>query len=265
MTTRYPITHTSITVPTAAGTTLLTAADAAAQRTALGVDQGRRAYTAGDFTATNGTSTTASIVAGRLRMTLDANVRRYGTIAGAWTTTAARGVLTLPTGLREVIVLSRVQSSTGTVTQYKSLTTALRGGPASDPSDITGSEYANGGIALPGVNHFDSSSALYGGEIRSDSFASSIFTPVSTFNWSTAPTQYVGLRWTRGAVSFVAAPANATTTDDVMALGPINNVSVPMLPEWPVPTQAVVALQQFSGGASSVGQVDADILVWCWT
>lgn len=35
MTTRYPITNTSIVVPTAAGTSLLTAADAAAQRTSL--------------------------------------------------------------------------------------------------------------------------------------------------------------------------------------------------------------------------------------
>lgn len=260
MTTRYPITNTSIVVPTAAGTSLLTAADAAAQRTALGVDQGRRAYTAADFTATNGTSTTASIVAGRLRMTLDANVRRYGTIAGAWTTTAARGVLTLPTGLREVIVLSRVQSSTGTVTQYKALTTALRGGPASDPSDITGSDYVNSGFSAPATHQFDSSGNLYGGDARSDSFGTNIWTPVSTFNWSSAPTQYLGIRWVRGATSYVAAPSGATTPDDVVPLG-----ATASPPEWPVPTQAVVALQQFSGGASSVGQVDADILAWCWT
>lgn len=47
MTTRYPITNTSITVPTAVGTTLLTAADAAAALSALGG-------------ATNGSGTFAS-------------------------------------------------------------------------------------------------------------------------------------------------------------------------------------------------------------
>ena len=253
MATRYPILDTQLTTPTTAGRALLTAADAAAQRTALGLSA---SYTAADFTATTGASgTTASIVSGRLRLSVDAAVRRYGTVSTVWTTTAPRGVLTLPTGLREVIAIAQVHSVTGTATSYKAITTTLRYG--TDPSDVPDNTATTAGFRLPGTVHFDQALNIYGGEVRADTYPVAIGSTTGS-NWSGAPTRYIGVRWTRGSVQPMSS--DTSSIDDVMGLQP-----TPWLPDWGAPTQVVIALQQYSGGTLATASVDLNVLVWAYT
>ena len=212
------------------------------------------AYTAADFTPTQGhASTSASIVSGRLRLSIDAAVRRYGTVAGAWTTTAPRGVLTVPAGAREVVAITRVYTDSGTTTSYLGVSTALRGG--TDPSDITDLAVMSG-TRLPGTVHWDTGPAIYGGELRADSYPAS--TGISVVQWASAPTPYYGVRWVRGSVTYVGAATGASSPDDVYSY-PVAGLA----PDWPVPTEVIVTLQQYSGATAA--QVDVEILVWVWT
>jgi len=212
------------------------------------------AYTAADFTPTQGhASTSASIVSGRLRLSIDAAVRRYGTVAGAWTTTAPRGVLTVPAGAREVVAITRVYTDSGTTTSYIGVSTALRGG--TDPSDITDLA-AMSGTRLPGTVHWDTGPAIYGGELRANSYPAS--TGISVVQWAAAPTPYYGVRWTRGSVTYVGAATGASSPDDVYSY-PVAGLA----PDWPVPTEVIVTLQQYSGATAA--QIDVEIFVWVWT
>ena len=214
------------------------------------------AYTAADFTPTQGhASTSASIVSGRLRLSIDAAERRYGTVSGTWTTTAPRGVLTLPSGAREVLAITRVYTGSGTATSYIGVSTLLRDG--SDPSDVTGSSLL-AGTRLAGTLHWDTAAALYGGEHRADTYPGS--TGLGVVAWASAPTPYYGIRWTRGVVAWAAAPTTATTIDDVVAYG-----GTPLEPDWAAPTQLVVTLQQYTGGAIASATIDVEVLVWVWT
>lgn len=210
-------------------------------------------YTAADFVATQGhASTSASIVSGRLRLSVDAAVRRYGTVSGTWTTTAPRGVLTLPAGVREVIVATRVYAG-NTNTSWIGVNTMLRNG--ADPADVADNA-AHAGIRLPGTLHWDQSGTLYGGELRADSYPAGI--GITTANWSASPTAYHGVRWVRGAMSYVGATATTPGIDDVYGYS-----AASITPDWSVPTQVIVALQQY-GGALVTSQVDLDIYVWTW-
>ena len=212
------------------------------------------AYTAADFTPTQGhASTSASIVSGRLRLSIDAAVRRYGTVSGTWTTTAPRGVLTLPSGAREVLAITRVYTGSGTATSYIGVSTLLRDG--SDPSDITDLAVMSG-TRLPGTVHWDTGPAIYGGELRANSYPASTY--ISVVQWAAAPTPYYGVRWTRGAVTYVGAATGASSPDDVYSY-PVAG----LVPDWPVPTEVVVTLQQYSGATAA--QIDVEIFVWVWT
>ena len=212
------------------------------------------AYTAADFTPTQGhASTSASIVSGRLRLSIDAAVRRYGTVAGAWTTTAPRGVLRVPAGAREVVAITRVYTDSGTTTSYIGVSTALRGG--TDPSDITDLAVMSG-TRLPGTLHWDTGPAIYGCELRANSYPASTY--ISVVQWAAAPTPYYGVRWTRGAVTYVGAATGASSPDDVYSY-PVAG----LVPDWPVPTEVVVTLQQYSGATAA--QIDVEIFVWVWT
>jgi len=212
------------------------------------------AYTAADFTPTQGhASTSASIVSGRLRLSIDAAVRRYGTVSGTWTTTAPRGVLTLPSGAREVVAITRVYTDSGTTTSYIGVSTALRGG--TDPSDITDLAVMSG-TRLPGTLHWDTGPAIYGGELRANSYPAS--TCISVVQWAAAPTPYYGVRWTRGAVTYVGAATGASSPDDVYSY-PVAG----LVPDWPVPTEVVVTLQQYSGATAA--PIDVEVFVWVWT
>ena len=212
------------------------------------------AYTAADFTPTQGhASTSASIVSGRLRLSIDAAVRRYGTVAGAWTTTAPRGVLRVPAGAREVVAITRVYTDSGTTTSYIGVSTALRGG--TDPSDITDLAVMSG-TRLPGTVHWDTGAAIYGGELRANSYPASTY--ISVVQWAAAPTPYYGVRWTRGSVTYVGAATGASSPDDVYSY-PVEG----LVPDWPVPTEVIVTLQQYSGATAA--QIDVEIFVWVWT
>ena len=215
-----------------------------------------RAYVTADLTPVQGhADTSASIVDGRLRLSIDAAVRRYGTVSGTWTTTAPRGVLTLPSGAREVLAITRVYTGSGTATSYIGVSTLLRDG--SDPSDVTGSSLL-AGTRLAGTLHWDTAAALYGGEHRADTYPGS--TGLGVVAWASAPTPYYGIRWTRGVVAWAAAPTTATTIDDVVAYG-----GTPLEPDWAAPTQLVVTLQQYTGGAIASATIDVEVLVWVWT
>lgn len=216
-----------------------------------------RAYVTADLTPVQGhANTSASIVDGRLRLSIDAAVRRYGTVSGTWTTTAPRGVLTLPSGAREVLAITRVYTGSGTATSYIGVSTLLRDG--SDPSDVTGSSLL-AGTRLAGALHWDTAAGLYGGgEHRADTYP--VSTGLGVVAWASAPTPYYGIRWTRGVVAWAAAPTTATTIDDVVAYG-----GTPLAPDWAAPTQLVVTLQQYTGGAIASATIDVEVLVWVWT
>ena len=242
--------------PVAPGTAgqVLTVSDAGLPHWAAAAGGTVTAYTAADFTPTQGhASTSASIVSGRLRLSIDAAVRRYGTVAGAWTTTAPRGVLTVPAGAREVVAITRVYTDSGTTTSYLGVSTALRGG--TDPSDITDLAVMSG-TRLPGTVHWDTGPAIYGGELRDNSYPASTY--ISVVQWAAAPTPYYGVRWTRGSVTYVGAATGASSPDDVYGY-PVAGLA----PDWPVPTEVIVTLQQYSGATAA--QIDVEIFVWVWT
>ena len=244
--------------PVAPGTAgqVLTVSDAGLPHWAAAAGGTVTAYTAADLTPVQGhADTSASIVDGRLRLSIDAAVRRYGTVSGTWTTTAPRGVLTLPSGAREVLAITRVYTGSGTATSYIGVSTLLRDG--SDPSDVTGSSLL-AGTRLAGTLHWDTAAALYGGEHRADTYP--VSTGLGVVAWASAPTPYYGIRWTRGVVAWAAAPTTATTIDDVVAYG-----GTPLAPDWAAPTQLVVTLQQYTGGAIASATIDVEVLVWVWT
>ena len=239
---------------------VLTVSDAGLPHWAAGGGVAPTAYTAADFTATQGhASTAASIVSGRLRLTIDAAERRYGTVSGAWTTTAPRGVLTLPPEAREVIVLAGVHSESDSGSGEIAVTVALRGGSTTDPSDVDNNAF-QAGARLPGALNFDTSAGIYGGELRADTYPGALSPLISTTAWNTAtPSPRFGVRWTRGGLGYVAMAAAGTTPDDVMGLAP-----AAVSPDWPYPVQVVIALQQYAGVPPLASTVDLDVFVWVW-
>lgn len=137
MATRYPITHTSITVPTAAGTTLLTAADAAAQRTALGVPRAVTLYAA-DGTAESG-SATASLSGSGSSSTFTLSTTSQTVAYTTSATTAPRILLTIPANAVSINLEMKLSSVSGfTNTNSICLVAALRPTGGGTPARLWG-------------------------------------------------------------------------------------------------------------------------------
>lgn len=140
MATRYPITHTSITVPTAAGTTLLTAASAAAQRTALGVPRSTVLY-ASDATAESG-SATASISGTGASSTFTLSIANATLAYRNNATTSPRILLPIPQGTFRIELELGITAASGfTSTGSIYFAAALRPGGGGTPSRLWGAAW----------------------------------------------------------------------------------------------------------------------------
>jgi hypothetical protein len=252
MTTRYPITHTSITVPTAAGTTLLTAADAAAQRTALGVSSITTLY-ASDCAAESG-SESASIsgtgASSTFTLTASATSRVYNN-TGA---TAARVLCPIPANAYRIEAEMGITAASGFTTGgSRYLATALRSSGGGTPAQLWG--YA-----------WNDNPTGYWGNLTTNPNAGSINNPPNVpgvdrwqrLTWETTLPQLGGLWgsgtagarptvWTPGNVAF-AMPVG-TPTFIVDTTGSTSSLAV--------------YLQSFGGGGAT--SVTAKLTVRVWT
>lgn len=260
------VTASQISDSTSAGRALLTAADTAAQRSALGAAPAMAAFTvysAPDFTLVNGSgSDTATLVGSQIRFAhTNAGIRHYSTS----TRDCARARIAIPSGASRIILVARVATLTAPGTTWDALGLYLRDGAdeTAAPSSVLHAITASA-ARLAAVVHFrDSATGVYFGEAGTASYPS-----VAVFNGQTwVGTRWVALQWSAitgelRAGLFVSS--TAPTSPDQFAWSTVMGASGgPMTLGYGRPTWAVVAALQ-PGGAATAFQFDADLILWVW-
>ena len=224
-----------------------------------------RQYSQADLTLTNGSgSSTATLTGGYLRLVGENAVRMYTGNGGAWTATNPRGILTLPTDIRKVAVLARVNAIvSGTADGFRQLVTVFRNG--ADPAEpTTYGTVVTGAVRLPSTGHWDSGPYVQGGDLYGSESPANPIGFTGDENWvTTTPSKWYGMIWEPGKVIPISTIASVSSPG-ISDLYPQPASGLVLVPAWPMPTQVLVALQQDTG-ITTARTIDVEFRAWCWT
>lgn len=256
------VTASQISDSTAAGRTILTAADAAAQRTALGAVADWTTVTASSFSTRSGTRGTASFDSGtgRFTFTIDGVALAYydGT-----TRSAARAYYAVPPTAREVVIVHRLYTRTSGSTQTSTaILGALRAGTDDTAAPGVDTAYiAVGGASqvFPALAIYNGGAPFYWGDFDGSGAFGAAATGGSAWAANNAEnTQWAGVRWASGRLGWgVLTGTSSTPGPEALAWSWQSTT-----PRWAGPPGLVILAAIQNGGSPSAQTLVAEGTVY---